>query len=83
MRIEKLNNVESALVDVEMDVAFLEIRRGRFPYSRVGILGFNRLPGGRSDALPVHFRRDEKEFQRIVLRLAVDLDDGAAHAAAV
>ena len=44
--VEVCDNVESAFVDIEMDVPFLETRRYQFPHLCFGIHAFNLFPNG-------------------------------------
>ena len=62
-RIEELHDVEAAFVDVEMDVARLEIRRMCLPDNGLRILRLNHFPYGSADARTVAFRIDEQQIQ--------------------
>ena len=51
MLVEKLNGMESAAVDIEVDVATVEIRDASFPHFYLRMHGFYRFPDGLSDTL--------------------------------
>ena len=58
-RIEELHNMESALVDIEMDIPGLEVGSTGLPDFCFRIQAFHFLPGSRANAFAVYRRRDK------------------------
>ena len=54
MLVEKLNGMESAAVDVEVNVPSVKIRSTSFPYHRLWMHSLDSLPNGLSDALTLN-----------------------------
>ena len=50
---EEFYDVESAFIDIEMNVAFLKIRSMGFSYFCLRVQSFNGLPCGSTDAFAV------------------------------
>ena len=63
MTVEIFHNVETAAVDIEVDVALLEIGCVGLPDRHFGVLLFDKAPGGITDALAVDFGVDKQQFQ--------------------
>ena len=61
--VEELDDLEAAFVDVEVDVALLEIRRVCRPDLRLGIPGLDRAPGVLADAATFDARHHEEQVQ--------------------
>ena len=61
MRVEELNSMESAAVDVEVDIPAVEIRGTGFPYFNLWMHGLYSLPDGLADtfALNTHLYIEE------------------------
>ena len=76
--VKEPDNMEAAFVDVEMDVPRLKAWRAALPHLRIRIQPFHFLPGGISDSLAVGFRKNEQQFQFIVLGLLVVLQHKTA-----
>mgnify|MGYP000297975288 FL=1 len=79
--VEELDDVEAALIDVEMDVAHLEVRCFQLPLRHLGMGRFDGGPGPRPNALAVN-RRVHREEQDLAL-IPVDCEDGIADADSV
>ncbi len=63
MTVVELNDMKSAAIDIEMDIALFEIRRDRFPDLYFGVQLLYRAPCGVSNAFAVYFRRDIQYFK--------------------
>ena len=81
MLIEELNGMESAAVDVEVDIPAVEIRGAGFPYLYFWVHGLYGFPDGLADsfALNTHLYIEACKFTRI----AVSCNDGTAHSLAI
>lgn len=77
--IEKFDNLESAFVDVKMNVSLLEIGGMRFPDLGLRISLLNRNPGFIPKAASNLSRSNEEEIKRVMVRAVIDGDDGATH----
>lgn len=69
---EEFYDVESAFIDIEMNVAFLKIRSMGFPYFSLRVQRFNGLPCGSTDALAVAVHIDIEKLQLISFCLRMD-----------
>ena len=76
--VPKLHDVEAAAVDVEVDVALLEIRRDGFPSLDFRVHRLNCLPSRLTDAFAVDFWADKQQFQFAFGFLSVDLQHHTA-----
>ena len=71
MAVEKLDDVEAAFVDIEMDIPGLEAGSTGLPDFCFRIQAFDFLPGSRADALAVCRWRDKQQIQMVMLRLFI------------
>ena len=71
MAVEKLYDVESAFVDIEVDIPRLKVRCAGLPYERFGIQPLDFPPRGLSDPFAVDLGINKQELQFIVLRFFV------------
>ncbi|MBP2563163.1 hypothetical protein J2857_005962 [Neorhizobium galegae] len=62
--VEERDDLEAALVDVEVDVSLLEIRRMRSPGDGLRIVRFNGNPGLVTQTMTVLADFQEKQIQR-------------------
>ena len=62
MTVVELNDMKSAAIDIEMDIALFELRRDRFPDLYFGVQLLHRAPCGVSNAFAVYFRRHKQYF---------------------
>ena len=60
--VEILHDVETAAVDVEVDVALLEIGGRSLPHRHLGVQLLDEAPGGIANALAVYFGVDKQQF---------------------
>ena len=81
--VPKLDDVEAATVHVEMDVAFLEVRRDGLPDSDFGMHCFHGLPSRLADALAMAFWRHEQQLQIAFPGLLFDGQHDSTHFLAV
>ena len=72
MAVEILHDVETASVDIEMDVALLEIGCVGFPNRHFRVQLFDQTPGGIADALAVNLGVDKQQFQFAALAIYTD-----------
>ena len=72
--VEEFYSMESAFIDVEMDVPLFEVGRAGLPDNRFRVQAFHFLPGCKSDAFAVRFRNDEQKIEMVVLRFLIDLE---------
>ena len=81
MLIEELNGMKTATVDVEVDVAAVEIRGAGFPRLYFWMHGFYGFPDGLAEtlALNTHLYIKESQFTHI----AVSGNDGTAYSLAI
>ena len=63
MAVEILHDVETAAVDIEVDVALIEIGCVGFPDRHFGVQLFDKAPGGITDALAVNLGVDKQQLQ--------------------
>ena len=76
---EKLHNVEAAFVDIEVDVALLEIGGHRLPDDNLGIHLFDETPGRIAHALAVNIGFYKQKFQLATTEGCVYGDDHATN----
>ena len=69
--IEELHDVETALVDVEVDVAHLEVRGHQLPLPHIGVRLLDGGPCACADAASVRARKDSRPAASRGLRLIV------------
>ena len=67
--VPKLDNVETTAVDVEVDVAFLEVGGRRLPHGHLGVQFLDEAPSGIADALAVDFGVDKQQLQFTVIAI--------------
>ena len=81
MLIEELNGMETAAVDVEVDIPAVEVRGAGFPYLYFGMHGLYGFPDGLANtfALDTHLYIKESQFAHI----AVSGNNGTAHTLAI
>ena len=79
--IEELHDVETALVDVEVDVAYLEVRGHQLPLPHVGICLLDGGPCARADAASVRARIDRENLD--LSAISLHCEDDAADRSAV
>lgn len=63
MGVEELDDVEAATIDIEMNVALLEIGRMGLPDANFGMHPFHLAPSGKTDATTVDVGRYEQQLQ--------------------
>ena len=83
MRVEELDGMEAACVDVEVDIALLKVGCDCFPDTGRGIAVLDGLPGGQTQAAIVHAEVNKEEVQGVAARVFVAAHHGTAHALAV
>ncbi len=71
--VEKLYDVESAFINIEMNIPFLKIGSTCFPHFRLRVKRFDALPCSRANTFAVGIRADKQKIQMIVLCLFIDL----------
>lgn len=76
--VEVFDNVESAFVDIEMDVPFLETRRYQFPHLCFGIHAFNLFPNGIPKSTAVAIRIDVEQVHFVAMGFLIDGQHNAA-----
>jgi len=59
----ELDNVETASIDVVVNIPFLKVGRDRFPYRHFRMQLFHGAPGGIADAPAVRFWRDKQKIE--------------------
>ena len=79
MAVKEFDNVESAFVDVEVNIPGLKVRCAGFPDERFRIQPFDFLPCRIADALAVSFGVYKQQFQFIVLCFFIDLQHKASN----
>ena len=79
MLVEELNGMESTAVNVEVDVATVEIRSAGFPHLRLRMQYLDGFPDGLSDALALNAYLHIEECQFIMVSFIVDYHNGTAH----
>lgn len=81
MLIEELNGMESAAVDIKMDIPAVEIRGAGFPDFYLWMHGLYGFPDGLADtfALNAHFYIEECKFTHS----AISGNDGTAYTLAI
>ena len=75
----KLVDLKTALVDIEMDIALLKIRRTGLLDNRFRVERLHSLPCAISDALAVFFGQSKKNFKFIMMRAFIDFQDHTAN----
>lgn len=81
--VEELDDVEAAAVDVEVDVALLEVGGQRLPHLYLGVQALHLAPGGIAGAAAVGVGVGEEQRELALAPLGVEGDDHSAHAALV
>ena len=79
--VEILHDMESATVDVKVDVARFEVGGRRLPHRHLGVQILDEAPGCIADALAMDFGVDKQQLQFAVI--AVNADDSTADYLAV
>ena len=77
--VPELDNMETAAVHVEVNVAFFEIRGYGLPNLDLRMHRFNGFPRSLADALAVDLRQHEQQFQLTLGRLLINTHDDTAH----
>ena len=81
MLIEKLNGMESAAVDVEVDIPSVEIRGAGFPHFYLRMHRFYRFPDGLADTFTLNTHLHIEESQ--LAYNTISCNDGTAHTLAI
>lgn len=76
---EKLHDLETAFVEVKVDVPLFKIRGESFPHLGFGMQYLHCLSCAVSDAPAVDFRGGEQDIQLIVVGGLIDFQDHAAY----
>ena len=63
MAVIEFDNVETASINVEVNIPFLKVGRDSFPYRHFRMQLFHRAPGGIADAPAVRFGRDKQKIE--------------------
>ena len=71
MAVEKLDDMEPAFVDIEMDVPRFKVGSTRLPDFCFRIQAFNFLPGSIAYTFAVCCWRDKQQVQMVMLRLFI------------
>ena len=83
MSVEELHDMETALVDIEVDVPGFEEGRAGLSDIRLRVQALYGLPGSIADAFAVGVGRNKQQIQMVVLGCFVDFQHHAAHDLAV
>ena len=75
MLVEELNGMESAAVDVEMDIAAVKIRGAGFPHFYFRMQCFDSFPNCLSNTLTLHAYLHIKERQFTMMFGGIDGND--------
>ena len=67
MAVEKLDDMETAFIDIEMDVSCLKVRRTGFPDFCIRIQPLNFFPGREANPFAVSVRADKQQIEVVVL----------------
>ena len=78
-----LDNMKSALVDIEVDIPLFKIRSTSLPYFRFGVKSFYRSPNGLTYPLALNAMLHIQEIQMVVSGLRIYLYDGTTHHTAI
>ena len=78
----EFDDLETAAINVEVDVSFFKIRGTGFPDLCFRVQCFDCLPCAVTDAFAVFGRINEKKVERIAVGLAVDGQHNATHLSA-
>ena len=76
--VEEFNGMETAAIDIKMDIALLEIGRAGFPYSGIGMQTFYFRPYSLTDALALYANPYKKEIKISMLCTLVTYNDRTA-----
>ena len=68
----KFVDLETAFVDVEMDIPLFKIGRTGFPHDRFGMEGFHRLPRAVADAFGMLFGSNEQNLQFVMVGFVIN-----------
>ena len=77
MFVEKFNGMESAAVDVEVDIATVEIRGAGFPHFYLWMHSLYGFPDGLADTLALNTYLHVEECE--LAHIAVSGNDGTPH----
>ena len=78
-----LDNMETALVHVKMDISFLEIGRSGFPYKRIRVITLYCRPYRLANAFALDSVFHIQKIQVIVVSFWIDLNNRTADDTAV
>ena len=67
MAVKKLNDMETAFIDIKMDIPGLKVRRTGFPDLCIRIQPLNFFPGSEANPFAVSVRADKQQIQVVVL----------------
>ena len=81
--VEILDNVKSALVDIEVDIPLFKIRSTCLPNFCFGVKSFNLSPNGLTYTLALNAMLHIQEIQMVVSGLRIYLYDGTTHHTAI
>ena len=81
--VPELHDMESAAVDIEMDVALLEVGSDGFPDADLGMQCLDGTPRCLSDATAMDFGRNEEQLELSLRFVLVDAQYHAAHEPAI
>ncbi len=83
MFVEEFDGMETTAVDVEMDVAAVEIWRACLPDFNLRMKGLNGFPDCLSDALALNSNFHIEEGKFALMSFFIDDDDSTTHSLAV
>ena len=83
MHVEELNGMESAAVDIKMDIPAVEIRGAGFPNFYLRMHRLDGLPDGLSDALTLNTDLHIEKCQFASMLVSFNNDDSTTHAPTV
>ena len=78
MLVEELNGMETAAVDVEVDVTAIKIWSAGFPDFRFGMYSLDGFPNGLPDAYTLYAHLHIEESQFAVVGFMIDSDNGTS-----
>ena len=79
MLTKKLDNMESATVDIEMNVTLFKIWGHRFPHTNLWVHTFHLTPGCISDSTAMDMGRYEQKFQLSTECIFIDANHYATY----
>ena len=77
--IEELDGMESAAVDVKVNVPSVEVRRTGFPYLRLWMHSLDSLPNGLSDALTLNTNLHKEKCQFASMLISFNDNNSTTH----